>query len=100
MSVVLINSFEVPAGREAEFTAAWRATAEFMAKQPGYLSTRLHRALAGDARYRFVNVAEWASQEDCRAAVTDPGFREVASGLAGFPGQPAFYEVVYADHTD
>jgi heme-degrading monooxygenase HmoA len=100
MSVVLINSFEVPTGREAEFTAAWHDSADFMAKQPGYMSTRLHRALAGDARYRFVNVAEWASQEDCQAAVSDPGFRQAARGLTEFPGQPAFYDVVYADHAD
>jgi heme-degrading monooxygenase HmoA len=98
MSVVLINSFEVQAGREDDFTAAWQATAEFMAKQPGYVSTRLHRALAGDAQYRFVNVAEWASEQDCRTAVSDPGFRQAARGLAEFPGRPAFYDVVYADH--
>ena len=98
MSVVLINSFEVPAGREDDFTAAWQDTAAFMAGQPGYVSTRLHRALAGDARYRFVNVAEWASEQDCRAAVSDPGFRQAASKLSEFPGQPAFYDVVYADH--
>jgi len=97
MSVVLINSFEVPAGKEDDFTAAWQATAQFMARQPGYVSTRLHRALAGDARYRFVNVAEWASEQDCRAAVTDPGFRRTARGLAEFPGLPGFYDVVYAD---
>jgi heme-degrading monooxygenase HmoA len=100
MSVVLINSFEVQAGREAEFTAAWHDSAEFMAKQPGYISTRLHRALAGDATYRFVNVAEWASEQDCRTAVSDPGFRQAARGLAEFPGRPAFYDVVYADHAD
>jgi heme oxygenase (mycobilin-producing) len=98
MSVVLINSFEVPAGREADFSAAWHDSAQFMAKQPGYISTRLHRALAGDARYRFVNVAEWASEQDCRTAVAAPGFREAARGLAEFPGLPAFYDVVYADH--
>jgi heme-degrading monooxygenase HmoA len=98
MSVILINSFEVPAGREADFSAAWHDSAQFMARQPGYISTRLHRALAGDARYRFVNVAEWASEQDCRAAVSAPGFREAARGLGEFPGLPAFYDVVYADH--
>jgi heme-degrading monooxygenase HmoA len=97
MGVVLINSFEVPAGREDDFTAAWKATAEYMAKQPGYVSTRLHRAVTPDARDRFVNVAEWESEQDCKAAIGAPGFREAASGLRGFPGRPGFYTVVFAD---
>jgi heme-degrading monooxygenase HmoA len=63
-----------------------------MRQQPGYVSTRLHRALQPDARFRFVNVAEWSSPQDFQAAVSSEQFREIAQG--GPPGSPALYEVV------
>jgi heme-degrading monooxygenase HmoA len=50
-----------------------------------------------DAAGRFVNVAEWASEQDCKAAVSAPAFREAAVGLREFPGRPGFYTVVFAD---
>ena len=58
---VLINTFEVPAEREDEFLANWQRVADYVATQPGYVSTRLHRALSPDSRFRFVNVAEYES---------------------------------------
>jgi heme oxygenase (mycobilin-producing) len=61
-------------------------------QQPGFVNTRLHRALAPDARFRFVNVAEWGSPEDFQTAVASEEFRELAKG--GPPGSPALYEVV------
>ena len=45
MPVTLINPFEVPAGKEAEALAFWEKAAAFMKQQPGFISTRLHRAL-------------------------------------------------------
>src|SRR6476661_5847340 len=41
---VLIEPFEVPAGRDDEFLAAWETTHAILAGRPGYLGTRLHRA--------------------------------------------------------
>ena len=93
MSVILINPFEVPEGTDDEnFLRGWQAAADYMREQPGFLSSRLHRALAPDARFRFINVAEWASPQDFRAAVSSEQFRELAKG-APF-GSPALYEVV------
>ena len=93
MSVVLINPFEVPEGMDdEEFLRGWERAADFMRQQPGFLSSRLHRALAPDARFRFVNVAEWASPKEFEAAVTSEEFREIARGAG--PGSPALYEVV------
>ena len=93
MSVILINPFEV-LGRtnDDDFLRGWERAAEYMRGQPGFLSSRLHRALAPDARFRFINVAEWASPQDFQAAVTSEQFRELARGAA--PGSPALYEVV------
>ena len=93
MGVILINAFEVSEGtNDDEFLRGWERAAEFMRQQPGFLSTRLHRALVPDARFRFVNVAEWASPQDFQAAVGSEEFREIASG--GPAGSPALYEIV------
>jgi heme oxygenase (mycobilin-producing) len=48
--VVLINPFEVPKGKDEEFLAEWEAAKAFMERQPGYVSTRLHRSLNPHAR--------------------------------------------------
>ena len=93
MSVILINPFEVPDGtNDEEFLRGWERAADYMRQQPGFVSTRLHRALQPDARFRFVNVAEWESPQDFQAAVGSEEFRQIASGAA--PGSPALYEVV------
>ena len=92
-NVVLINPFEVPAGRDDDFLAGWSAAAEYMSARPGFAGTRLHRALAPDASFRFVNVAEWASPRDFEAAVTSAEFRQLTGGGMP-PGRPALYEVV------
>ncbi len=93
MSVILINPFELPEGvDEEQFLRGWQRAADYMQQQPGFVSTRLHRALSSDARFRFVNVAEWASPQAFQAAVASEEFREIAKG--GVPGAPALYEVV------
>ena len=93
MSVTLINPFEVPEGTDDEqFLRGWERAADYMRRQPGFVSTRLHRALRPDARFRFINVAEWASPQDFQAAVSSEEFREIAKGAG--PGEPSLYEVV------
>jgi heme-degrading monooxygenase HmoA len=63
MAVVLINSFEVPSGREDMFFGAWRRVADKLASAPGYQWTRMHRNIGPPARFSFVNVAIWESTE-------------------------------------
>jgi heme oxygenase (mycobilin-producing) len=93
LSVILINPFEVPDGENDEdFLRGWERAADYMRRQPGFMSSRLHRALRPDARFRFVNIAEWESPPDFQAAVETDEFREIAAGAA--PGSPALYEVV------
>jgi heme-degrading monooxygenase HmoA len=93
MPVILINPFEVPEGtNDEDFLRGWERAAEYMRQQPGFVSTRLHRALGADARFRFINVAEWESPQTFQAAVGSEQFREIARGAA--PGSPALYEVV------
>ena len=93
MSVILINPFEVPEGTDDEqFLRGWQVAADYMRQQPGFRNSHLHRALAPDARFRFINVAEWASPQDFQAAVTSEEFREITKNAG--PGSPALYEVV------
>lgn len=100
MSVVLINVFEVPAGREAEFMAAWRPIADHLATQEGYLSTKLHQALAPGARFSFVNVAEWASPQHFQAALGSQGFQKLVPALGPFPATPGLFTLAYEHHPE
>lgn len=92
--IVLINAFEVPDGQDDDFLDRWQRAADALRSQPGYLSTRLHRSLAPDADFRFVNVARWESPESFRAATSAPGFRQVAMP---YRFHPALYRVVRED---
>ncbi len=93
MTVILINPFELPERTaDDDFLRGWERAADYMRKQPGFVSTRLHRALVPDARFRFINVAEWESPEDFQAAVGRPEFRDIAA--RGPAGSPALYEAV------
>jgi heme-degrading monooxygenase HmoA len=93
MSVVLINPFEVPAHVPADqFLAGWERAADLLKSRPGFIGSRLHRSLSPDARFRFVNVAEWESPQHFQDAVTDPAFAELAKDSP--PNSPALYDVV------
>ena len=91
-TVVLINPFEVPAEAEDRFLPAWNAAAEYMRRQPGFVSTRLHKAISPDAPFEFINVAEWESPEAFGAATSTEEFRRMAQG--GPPSHPALFRVV------
>ena len=95
MAVTLINPFEVPEGREAEALAEWEAAAVFLRKQPGYISTKLHEAIAPGSKFHFINVAQWESAEAFQAAVTNPEFQELTkSTVENFPHYPALYQMI------
>ncbi len=98
MTVILINPFEVEPGREDECLAYWEQAPDFMAAQPGYISTRLHRSIDGRARFTFINIAEWESPEHFFAAVGSEEFRALAApGMEAFPHFPGLYTVVRSD---
>ena len=91
-NVVLINVFEVQPGTE-EAVRYWEAARDFLSRQPGYVSTRLHRALRPDARFQLVNVAEWASAEAFQAAARMQ--RELAAAPPpGLRFTPGLYRVI------
>lgn len=92
MTVTLINIFEVPAGDEEEFIAAWEKTRDYLKTFPAHIETALHQSLH-DARFRFVNIAHWTSEDEFIAAVGSQGFQEAGSALR-WPMNPALYDVV------
>ena len=57
--VVLINLFTVAPEDEEALVKAWAHDADFMKSQPGYISTQLHKGLAGSST--FMNYAVWES---------------------------------------
>jgi heme-degrading monooxygenase HmoA len=78
--VVLVNVFMVDKADEAAFLRVWQDDAAFMKRQPGFISTQLHRALGEGATY--LNYAIWESTETFRAAFSHPDFQ---AKLATYP---------------
>jgi len=94
-SVILLNPFEVPEGKEEEALALWERGAEVMRKSPGFISTRLHRAISPDTRFKLINVAEWESAQHFMAVVESDEFKEaIAGGMEEVPHFPGLYEVI------
>ena len=94
-TVVLINAFEVPAGQDEGFLRGWEAARDFLQRQPGYVSTRLHQSLDPSARFRFINVAEWVSPAAFQAAMNQPEFATMRQAMP-FASYPSLYHVVRA----
>ena len=90
---ILINIFTVAPEEVDGLLAAWEHDANWMKKQPGYISTQLHRGIAGSCT--FLNYAVWESVDHFRAAFTNPEFR---NALAAYPSsvvaQPHLFEKV------
>ncbi len=93
--VILINPFEVLRGKEDECVAFWERVAEYMRRQPGFISTRLHRAVAPGARFPLINVAEWESAEYFFSAAASEEFKKLVEPyMEVFPHYPGLYEVI------
>ena len=78
--VVLINVFTVDAKDVDAMLDAWTHDANWMKRQPGYISTQLHRGIGGSCV--FLNYALWESVAHFRDAFTHPEFM---SALAAYP---------------
>jgi heme-degrading monooxygenase HmoA len=78
--VIVINKFNVDPSEADALTQAWAEDAAFMKRQPGFISTQLHRGIAGSST--FVNYAVWESVEAFRKAFEQPEFQ---AGMARYP---------------
>ncbi len=75
--VVLVNLFTVDAEDQEALVAAWKVDALWMKRQPGYISTQLHKAVGESCMY--LNYAIWDSVADFRAAFANPEFQDALS---------------------
>jgi heme-degrading monooxygenase HmoA len=78
--VVLVNVFTLDKADEEIFLRVWQDDAAFMKRQPGFISTQLHRAVGDSPTY--LNCAVWESTAAFRAAFTHPEF---AAKLSTYP---------------
>jgi heme-degrading monooxygenase HmoA len=95
--ITFINIFEIAPDDVDQFLTGWRERAEFMSRQPGFRSFRLHRALTATAPFQLINVAEWDSADTLRAATAQQPFQDsVSRSLADFAvrGHPAIYRPI------
>ncbi|WP_441235703.1 antibiotic biosynthesis monooxygenase family protein [Bradyrhizobium sp. 930_D9_N1_4] len=75
--VVLVNVFTLDKADEQSFLQVWQDDAGFLKRQPGFVSTQLHRAIGDSPTY--LNYAVWESTAQFRAAFTHPEFRSKIS---------------------
>ena len=96
--VVLVNLFTVDASDEEALMLAWSHDADFMKAQPGYISTQMHKGIAGSST--FMNYAVWQDVASFRAAFTDPEFmRRIADYPASAVARPhLFKKLTIANH--
>ena len=91
--VVLVNPFILDKSDESAFLKAWQEDAEFMKRQPGFISTQLHRAIGENATY--LNYAVWESTAHFRAAFSHPDFQaKIASYPASAVAMPHLFKKV------
>ncbi len=93
-SVILINPFTVPEGKVEEAIVLWEAGRDFLARQPGYISTKLHQSITPDAQYQLINVAEWESIETFKAATTKMRALPDLPLVDGVSSAPQLYDVI------
>ena len=72
--VILINTFRVAPEDVDQLLDAWAVDAACLRTKPGFISTQMHRGIAGSGV--FLNHAVWESVEAFRAAFGDPRFQE------------------------
>lgn len=91
--VVLVNVFTMDGADEQVFLQAWQADAAVMKRQPGFISTQLHRAIGDSPTY--LNYAVWESTAAFRAAFTHPEFRAKLSAYpASAVASPHLFQTV------
>jgi quinol monooxygenase YgiN len=78
--VILIDKFIVEPEDVDHFLKAWAAASVIMKQQPGFISTQLHRGIAGSSV--FINYGVWESTEHYKRAFNNPEFQ---SSLEKYP---------------
>ena len=91
--VVLVNVFTLDKADEQSFLQVWQDDAAFMKRQPGFISTQLHRAIGESPTY--LNCAVWQTTAHFRAAFTHPEFRaKISAYPASAVASPHLFQKV------
>jgi heme-degrading monooxygenase HmoA len=92
--VTQITIIEPEPGKQAEALALMTERANFMARQPGFISISLHRSLDGR---RIVNYVQWKNRDLLQSAHKSPEFRKEWShfGEVADDIDPHLYEVAH-----
>ncbi|MFC0435010.1 antibiotic biosynthesis monooxygenase family protein [Kutzneria buriramensis] len=101
--VTLIKNYAVPAAEAEHFVEVYRENARIMSTQPGFVRSRLHRALADAPEARFVHVADWSSGTALDRATANPEWLASLRRMFDDPGlhitsEPAAYRVAVELH--
>ena len=92
MAITMINPFVVPEDKEGEFFRLWKQDADRLARQPGFINTRIHRNRGSkDRTFLYVNVALWESEEQYHAAFRE--YTPATHSVAGVTASPALYDL-------
>jgi hypothetical protein len=89
--VILVAPFDVPAGEDERFLAAWEAVRERFSTHRGYLGAQL----LPSPDTRFVAVVHWSSPLMCARTVREEG--DLVAALP-YRAHPALY--ARAEHRD
>jgi len=79
-SVILINKFIIKAEDVDQFLKTWTNDATIFKQQPGFISTQLHRGIAGSGT--FINYAVWESVAAYKEATSNVG---IQARLSNYP---------------
>ncbi len=94
--VTVINVFTVnPQNQQRLVNLLIHATERILKRQPGYVSTNIHKSLDG---MRVVNYAQWRSREDFDAIFRIPEVVEHLAEIMAFAKSDYhLYDVTYSD---
>jgi heme-degrading monooxygenase HmoA len=91
--VIVISRFNVNPEDVDQFLKEWASGAETMKLQPGFISTQLHRGIAGSSV--FVNYAVFESTEHFKRASNNPDFQsKLTHYLASIVVSPHIFKKV------
>jgi heme-degrading monooxygenase HmoA len=73
--VIVINQLTVEPEEAGQLLKTWAAAAACQKRQPGFISTQLHRGIGGSRV--FLNYEIWESVEDYKRAFHNPEFQTI-----------------------
>lgn len=88
--IILMNPFHIKAAESEYFKTRWLAVADYMKRQPGFISAKLHQGVNDSSAW--FNYAEWRSVDDFRKAIQSDEFKRLTKNFPG-EGGPELYRL-------